>query len=433
MSDTVGGDSVDTVASVGTVDTVDNAATVAPVAMARVSAIGLMSGTSVDGVDGVLVTLAAGNSPRATVPAGASVPPDSSISPDSPIGIAIESTVHLDFPAAVRDQINALIARPAAADIDSVGRLHTQLGRLYAQAANQLKRAAGEPAPAVIGCHGQTIRHGPDGEFPFTWQLGNGAEVAHLTGLPVVADFRAADLAAGGQGAPLVPAFHHAVFGDAGESRAVVNLGGIANITHLPAAAAMAEGAAVTGFDTGPANTLLDDFCRRHFDAPFDDRGAHAGAGTVNRRLLEALLADPYFARPPPKSCGREHFNRDWLARIIDAEREFSELPPADVLATLTMLTAATVGDQLKRLKPAVARVYVCGGGARNRTLRAMLGARAGLEIADTSALGIAPQWVEACAFAWLALQTMRGAPATLPSVTGASKPSIAGAVYFPD
>ena len=418
MSDTVGGDSVDTVA------------TVATVAMARVSAIGLMSGTSVDGVDGVLVTLAAGNSARAAVSAGS---PDSSISPDSPVGIAIESTVHLDFPAAVRDQINALIARPASADLDTVGRLHTQLGRLYAQAANRLKQAAGEPAPAVIGCHGQTIRHGPDGEFPFTWQLGNGAEVAHLTGLPVVADFRAADLAAGGQGAPLAPAFHHAVFADAGETRAVVNLGGIANITHLPAADAMAEGAAVTGFDTGPANTLLDDFCRRHFDAPFDDRGAHAAAGTVNRRLLEALLADPYFARPPPKSCGREHFNRDWLARIIDAEREFSALPPADVLATLTMLTAATVGDQLKRLKPAVARVYVCGGGARNRTLRAMLGARAGLEIADTAALGIAPQWVEACAFAWLALQTMRRAPATLPSVTGASKPSIAGAVYFPD
>ena len=418
MSDTVGGDSVDTVA------------TVATVAMARVSAIGLMSGTSVDGVDGVLVTLAAGNSARAAVSAGS---PDSSISPDSPVGIAIESTVHLDFPAAVRDQINALIARPASADLDTVGRLHTQLGRLYAQAANRLKQAAGEPAPAVIGCHGQTIRHGPDGEFPFTWQLGNGAEVAHLTGLPVVADFRAADLAAGGQGAPLAPAFHHAVFADAGETRAVVNLGGIANITHLPAADAMAEGAAVTGFDTGPANTLLDDFCRRHFDAPFDDRGAHAAAGTVNRRLLEALLADPYFARPPPKSCGREHFNRDGLARIIDAEREFSALPPADVLATLTMLTAATVGDQLKRLKPAVARVYVCGGGARNRTLRAMLGARAGLEIADTAALGIAPQWVEACAFAWLALQTMRRAPATLPAVTGASKPSIAGAVYFPD
>ncbi|MDD9823325.1 MAG: anhydro-N-acetylmuramic acid kinase [Gammaproteobacteria bacterium] len=418
MTDTVGDDSVDTVAT---------AVTVAPVAMARVSAIGLMSGTSVDGVDGVLVTLGVGNSPGATVP-GAS--PDSSISPDSPVGISIESTVHLDFPAAVRDQINALIARPAAADIDSVGRLHTQLGRLYAQAANRLKQAAGEPAPAVIGCHGQTIRHGPDGEFPFTWQLGNGAEVAHLTGLPVVADFRAADLAAGGQGAPLAPAFHHAVFADAGESRAVVNLGGIANITHLPAADAKTP---VTGFDTGPANTLLDDFCRRHFDAPFDDRGAHAGAGTVNRRLLEALLADPYFARPPPKSCGREHFNRDWLARIIDAEREFSALPPADVLATLTMLTAATVGDQLKRLKPAVARVYVCGGGARNRTLRAMLGARAGLDIADTAALGIAPQWVEACAFAWLALQTMRRAPATLPSVTGASKPSIAGAVYFPD
>lgn len=381
-------------------------------AAAAARAIGLMSGTSVDGIDAVLVALAApGESAAAAT------------------GIAIEATLHLDFPAALREGIEALIARPDAADLDAVGRLHTRLGRLYAEAANRLQREAGAPA-AVIGCPGQTIRHRPDGDNPFTWQLGDGAVVAHLTGVPTVTDFRAADLAAGGEGAPLAPAFHRAVFADAAETRAVVNLGGIANITHLPAGG---DGAAVTGFDTGPANTLIDDWCRRHFDAPFDEGGEIAATGTVERRLLDALLAEPYFARRPPKSCGREIFNRDWLARVLAADRAFAQLPPADVLATLTMLSAATVGAQLKLLRPAVDRVFVCGGGARNRTLLAFLGDRCGAAIADTAALGIAPQWVEACAFAYLAWQTVRRVPATLPAVTGASRPTIAGALYFPD
>lgn len=377
-------------------------------AAAAARAIGLMSGTSVDGIDGVLVALAA---------------------PGESCQVAIEATLHLDFPAALREGIEALIARPDAADLDAVGRLHTRLGRLYAEAANRLQREAGAPA-AVIGCPGQTIRHRPDGDNPFTWQLGDGAVVAHLTGAPTVTDFRAADLAAGGEGAPLAPAFHRAVFADAGETRAVVNLGGIANITHLPAGG---DGAAVTGFDTGPANTLIDDWCRRHFDAPFDAGGEIAATGTVERRLLDALLAEPYFARRPPKSCGREIFNRDWLARVLAADRAFAQLPPADVLATLTMLSAATVGAQLKLLRPAVDRVFVCGGGARNRTLLSFLGDRCGAAIADTAALGIAPQWVEACAFAYLAWQTVRRVPATLPAVTGASRPTIAGALYFPD
>lgn len=384
--------------------------------MESARAIGLMSGTSVDGIDGVLVAL---ESPSAAA--------------ESALRVAIESTVHVDFPAEVRAGVEELIARPAAADLDAIGRLHTQLGGLYAAAAGRLQRAAGGPV-AVIGCPGQTIRHGPRGAHPFTWQLGAGAVVARLTGVPTVADFRAADLAAGGEGAPLAPAFHHAVFASAAETRAVLNLGGIANLTHLPAGG---DGGAVTGFDTGPANTLIDDWCRRHFDARFDDGGEIAATGTVHRRLLDALLAEPYFSRRPPKSCGRELFNRDWLARIIDGDgdgdAEFAALPPADVLATLTMLSAVTVANQLRALTPAVQRVFVCGGGARNRTLRAFLGETCGVEIADTADLGIAAQWVEACAFAYLAWQTVRRRPATLPSVTGASKPTIAGALYFPD
>lgn len=385
-------------------------------------AIGLMSGTSVDGIDGVLAALSAGESARNSAPT---------------VEISIEATVHVEFPAEVRAQIEALIARPAAADLDAVGRLHTQLGGLYAAAANRLMRETGSHVhgPAVIGCPGQTIRHGPHGEFPFTWQLGDGAVVARLTGRPVVADFRAADMAAGGEGAPLAPAFHHAVFASAAETRAIVNLGGIANLTFLPAAT---DATAATGFDTGPANTLIDDWCRRHFDARFDESGDLAATGTVHRGLLDALLAEPYFARRPPKSCGRELFNRNWLARILDGggdggDGEFAKLPAADVLATLTMLTAATVGAEVRRLEPAVQRVFVCGGGARNRTLRAFLGDCCGAEIADTAALGIAPQWVEACAFAYLAWQTLRRVPATLPAVTGASRPTVAGAIYFPD
>lgn len=366
-------------------------------------AIGLMSGTSIDGIDGVLLSIT------------------------SPHRIAIEATIHMAFPAALQKQINALLSE-AAVDLDEIGRLHSRLGDLYAQTANRLKSKSGDAAVAVIGCHGQTIRHRPDGKFPFTLQLGNGAIIAQRTGIPVVTDFRSADLAAGGQGAPLAPAFHRTVFASRDETRAVVNLGGIANITHLPAG----EDAEVAGFDTGPANTLLDGWCRRHFDAPFDRHGAHAAAGAVQEKLLDTLLSDSYFARPPPKSTGREYFNLAWLGRIL-ADDEFAHLAPADVQATLTALTAESVASQLGRLTPAVEAVYVCGGGAHNQTLMTMLGERCRVEIRTTSELGIDPQWVEACAFAWMAHQTMARTPATLPSVTGAARPTVAGAIYFPD
>lgn len=371
---------------------------------APVRAIGLMSGTSADGIDGVLLSV------------------------NSFHEIVIETTVHLAYPAAVREHINDLIARQTP-DIDQLGRLNTRLGRLYAQAANQLKPNSGGHAVAVIGCHGQTLRHRPGGEFPFTLQLGSGAIVAQLTGIPVVADFRSADMAMGGQGAPLAPAFHRAIFASPDESRAIVNLGGIANVTHLPAS----RDPVVAGFDTGPANTLLDGWCRRHFNAPFDRHGATAAAGAVAQKLLDHLLSDRYFARPPPKSTGREYFNQAWLAQALAADREFAPLAPPDVLSTLTALTAQTVADQLNQLTPATDVAYVCGGGVHNQTLMAMLGERCRGRIRTTSDLGVDPQWVEAAAFAWMACKTIRGATATLPSVTGAAKPTIAGAIYLPD
>ena len=189
---------------------------------------------------------------------------------------------------------------------------------------------------------------------------------------------------------------------------------------------------AVAGFDTGPANTLLDHWCRRHFNAPFDRHGATAAAGAVQQKLLDKFLSDPYFHRPPPKSTGREYFNEEWLGAML-ADAAFAALPPADIQATLTALTAETVAHQLNQLTPTVETVYVCGGGVHNQTLMAMLGARCRAEIKTTAELGIDPQWVEACAFAWMADKTIRRIPATLPSVTGALRPTIAGGIYFPD
>ncbi len=370
-------------------------------------AIGLMSGTSADGIDGVLLALKSFRQ------------------------VAVKATVHIPFPDETRQRIEHAITCKTL-DTDQLGRLDTHLGHLYAQAANRLREESEwseESAVAVIGCHGQTIRHRPDGEFPFTLQLGNGAIVAQRTGIPVVTDFRSGDVAVGGQGAPLAPAFHHAAFAHHGENRAVVNLGGIANITHLPAG----RNPTVVGFDAGPGNTLLDGWCRNHFKTPFDHHGERAAAGTVQRKFLKHLLADPYFAQPPPKSTGREYFNQAWLARALAASDAFASLPPPDILATLTALTAETVASQLNRLTPAVESVYVCGGGVRNRTLMALLAERCDGRFHTTAELGIDPQWVEAAAFAWLACNTLHRIPATLPTVTGAIRPTVAGAIHFPD
>lgn len=388
-------------------------------------AIGLMSGTSVDGVDGVLVEVS---------------------TTDTTHQISLLATHREEFPPALQTALTECItqARPT---LDELGRIHHQLGVLYARTAAHLQTHAkklGNRTISVIGCHGQTIRHHPEGEFPFTLQLGDGALIAQRCRLPVVNDFRSADMALGGQGAPLASAFHRAIFANPTEHRAILNLGGIANITHLPAtdpSASEESTPPILGFDTGPANTLLDAWCARHFNQPYDRDGALAARGTTHPKLLARMRTDPYFALPPPKSTGREHFNWNWLERMLAAEREFADITPTDTLTTLTELTATTIADALQKLLPrqqghqSAQKVYICGGGIHNQTLQKMLAANCQptCELHSTAELGVDPQWVEASAFAWMAVQTTRRIPSTEPQVTGARKPTIAGAIYFPD
>ena len=372
-------------------------------------AIGLMSGTSVDGIDAVLAALAyhAGQLARVDVLACA----------------------HHPIPADLTAQIHALML-PGENEIDRAGAVHIQLAELYAAAARALiDRSSGEIA--VIGCHGQTIRHRADAHPAFTWQLGCGATLAQRTRLPVVTDFRSADIACGGQGAPFAPALHRAIFASDTEHRAIVNLGGIANLTHLPSPGT----GEVIGFDTGPANTLLDDWYRRHHPGGFDQAGAWAAQGRVSDPLLRFLLSDAYFSRAAPKSTGREMFNRHWLERKLDrfADRAGrDDLEPQDIQATLTALTAHSICDQVAALRPSVAAIYCYGGGVNNTALMQMLAQNSRARVHTTEALGLAPQQVEACTFAWLGHQTLNRIPSTLPAVTGAARATVAGALYFP-
>lgn len=361
-------------------------------------AIGIMSGTSVDAVDAVLLE----------------IPPDG-----SPV---LRETATRDFPAELRHTVLGLMT-PGENEIDQACRVHVELGELYAEIALDLVGRAGSDAVSVIGCHGQTVRHRPDGPHPFTLQLGSGAVIAERTGIPTVTDFRSADIAAGGQGAPFATFFHRAVFSSDTSCRAIVNLGGIANVTLLP----RDRSEPVTGFDTGPANCLMDLWTRRHLAKPFDESGAWAAGGAPDEHLLGQMLADHYFSRPPPKSTGREYFSGAWLDRALAGSGE--TVSPANVQATLAMLTARSISGQLP---PAVDAMYLCGGGCANPHLRALLGEESGLPVDDTSALGWPPEWIEAAAFGWMALATLNQSPSTLPSVTGASRATIAGAIHYP-
>ena len=353
--------------------------------------IGLMSGTSVDGVDAVLADFSNGN-------------------------VRTLGHVHVPFTPELRAQLQALM-QSGEDEIERAGDASVALAQAYADAVAQLLQTSHLAATdvAAIGAHGQTIRHRP--ERGFTTQLNAPAHLSELTAIAVVADFRSRDVAAGGQGAPLVPAFHAAVFtGDA--PRAVVNIGGIANVTLLPAKGAVEP---VRGFDTGPGNTLLDAWCERHTGKPFDESGAWAATGRVDAPLLTRLMADPYFAQPAPKSTGRERFNVAWLDAALLAEGR--SLAAVDVQATLVALTAMTINAAL--VAHGVASCYVCGGGVFNGALlRAILGAQ------STAALGVAPMQVEALAFAWLARQCFMSLTGNVPAVTGARGPRILGAVY---
>jgi anhydro-N-acetylmuramic acid kinase len=322
----------------------------------------------------------------------------------------------------LKTRIAALIESAGKASLDEVGQIDVEVGHAFADAALALLRDAeiGAGEVAAIGSHGQTLRHRTDLPTPFTWQIGDPNTLAERSGATVVADFRRRDVAAGGQGAPLLPVFHDHVFRSDAEDRVIVNLGGIANITLLR------RGAAVAGFDTGPANRLLDAWISQHKGREFDADGAWAATGRCDPALLQQLLAEPYLSLAPPKSTGRELFNMPWLNRRL---RGFSGRPQ-DVQATLQEYTAASVADAVLRFAPGAA-LYVCGGGAHNGALLAALAQRVKpARVASTADLGVDPDYVEAIAFAWFARQTLAGLPSSSGDVTGASGPRILGGIY---
>lgn len=365
--------------------------------------LGLISGTSADGIDAALVRFEGD-----TANAGAE--------------LVFGHTCRWE--PALRERLIALGQHAQPLTLDEVGTLDVRIGRAFAEAASHAMRAAGVTARALvaIGSHGQTLRHHPHGNVPFTLQLGDAHCIAEHCGVPVVADFRRRDVAAGGHGAPLVPAFHAAILRDPGEDRAILNLGGIANFTLLPA-----QGE-VRGFDTGPANGLMDAWCLRHTGQAFDAGGAFAAQGRVDGALLARLLAEPWFAAPPPKSTGRDQFHLDWVEAALAGDEA-----PADVQATLLALTARSVAEALQATQPRTRRVVVCGGGVHNPRLMAALAEAMPDAAIDSSAVhGLDPDFVEAMAFAWLAREHLAGRPGNLPAVTGASGPRVLGALYPP-
>ena len=367
------------------------------IAAARQIYVGVMSGTSMDGVDAVAADF--GNSAEGPC--------------------ALLAASHVPFANELAAELLALQS-PGENELARAMRAANALADTYADAIRAALDGAGLAAADVVaaGVHGQTLRHRP--EEGWTLQLNNPARIAERTGLTVVADFRSRDVAAGGEGAPLVPAFHAAFFGRR-IHRAVVNVGGIANVTDLPP-----EGD-VRGFDTGPGNVLSDLWHARHRDSAFDRDGAWARTGRIDASLLAAFLTEPYFVRIPPKSTGRDLFDANWLASKVDGR----DIAPADVAATLVALTALTVADAVATHASAATEVLVCGGGAKNLTLMEALAAMLAPRVVSTTAAhGVAVEHVEALAFAWLAREALAGRPGNLPAVTGARGLRVLGAIY---
>jgi anhydro-N-acetylmuramic acid kinase len=360
---------------------------------------GLISGTSMDGVEAALLDIGTG-------------------------GFALRAAAHLPYPAGLESRLRAAVADPAACGLDEYGALDAEIGEHFALAALRLLEGAGIDARQVraIGSHGQTVLHRPLSAPPFTLQVGDANRIAERTGIDVVADFRRRDIAAGGEAAPLMPAFHAAAFGARGRARVVVNIGGIANITVLT------PDGSVTGFDTGPGNCLMDLWIGEQQGRPFDAGGAFAASAAPDAELLARMLAEPYLARQPPKSTGRELFHRAWLADRLGPV----PAPPAVVQSTLCEFTAATLADAIGSLPgPRPEEVLVCGGGAFNSELMRRLAARLpGIQVADTGTRGIAPAQVEAAGFAWLAHAFLEGEAGNVVAVTGARGPRVLGALH---
>ncbi len=362
--------------------------------------IGLMSGSSLDGIDAVLVSF-------------------ESVSPQLQAHL-----VHPLEPELIRE-LDAL-TRPGTDELTRLCRADVLLGECFADAAIRLLDQAGIAASQVraIGSHGQTIRHFPDSQTPTTLQIGDPNIIAERTGLITVADFRRRDMAAGGQGAPLVPAFHQAVLHDPDHNRVIVNIGGIANLTLLPAK----PETGISGFDTGPGNALLDAWIQLQRNEAYDQHGEWAASGKVHPELLTALLGEPYFFRAAPKSTGRDVFNLEWLSNCWPS---VAELSPADVQASLLELTAVTIADAIQQITPTPEQVLVCGGGVHNITLLQRLNTLLSKQqVLSTKDAGLEPDWVEAMAFAWLARQTLHHRAGNLPAVTGAKHAVVLGGIY---
>ena len=360
--------------------------------------IGLISGTSIDAIDAVLVDFAQ-------------------------LPLRLLATHSEPIPAEIKLQLHELCS-PGPDEINRMGALDVQVGKLFATACQSLLQKTNISSNDIlaIGSHGQTIRHQPGFNHPFTLQIADPNVIAEMTGITTIADFRRRDMASGGQGAPLVPAFHNYFFRSNNIDRVILNIGGIANVTILPANPA----APITGFDTGPGNTLLDAWIRLQKNQACDINGEWARSGTLNTKLLETLLSDNYFQQTPPKSTGREYFNLTWLKEKLPAE-----IAAVDVQRTLTEFTARSILQAIKNFGPKSGQILLCGGGIHNRFLFECLQHNSNdYSLHSSSEFGIDPDWMEAIAFAWLAKQTLLGKPGNLPTVTGAKKAVILGGIY---
>ncbi|MGY8871335.1 MAG: anhydro-N-acetylmuramic acid kinase [Pseudomonadales bacterium] len=359
--------------------------------------IGVMSGTSLDGIDVAAVRI------------------DEQLS--------FIKAQCFTIPEKVRQDILGL-TQPTDNEIEKLGRLDIELGRLFADSINQFLQSVPFDTRQIVavGCHGQTVRHRP--EAGFTLQIGDPNTIAEITKLTVTADFRRRDIAAGGQGAPLVPAFHNNVFRSADKNRIILNIGGMSNITLLPAD----NSKTVTGYDTGPGNILLDAWINKHCGASYDKAGEWAASGQANQELLQQLLNLPFFTEAPPKSTGREQFHLDWLEQVIHNHQQISAV---DIQATLLELTARSIADAINVENLVNPELYICGGGVHNNALTARLSSLVKhSHIGTTEELGLHPDWVEAAAFGWLAHQTIKQLSGNLPSVTGAAQERILGGIY---
>ncbi len=361
--------------------------------------IGLMSGTSLDAVDAALLCF---DDDKAN----------------------LLHAIAFPLPPVARQELLLQFSSPETSDLRVLGRLDRQIGECFAEAAGELLRSAGISATSIeaIGSHGQTLWH-QSGKEGFTWQIGDPNIIAAKTGITTVADFRRMDMALGGQGAPLAPAFHRAVFSSSRESRVIVNIGGISNLTILPA-----DGE-TTGFDAGPGNVLMDAWSERCNEEQFDRDGEWAATGQVIPGLLEIMLGHDFFRLSPPKSTGREDFNLTWVTSLITK----LELAPRlqDVQATLAELTAVSICDVVRAYAPDSTHLFVCGGGSHNRYLMKRLQTLlTGRHVETTAQCGLDPDWVEAAAFAWLARETLASRPVDLTRITGAQKPAVLGGIY---